>query len=80
MAGITRDLDVVRKLEGVGVVHNFAIGAHQGVGIEGGVTHQHLVQKHPYTPPVTLPAIAPFPSLALEHLRRDVVRGAHSGV
>ena len=69
---------VLGEGEGVLVVHDLAVGADQGLGVEGRVAHQHLVEEHAHAPPVALPPVLARPALRPQHLGADVVRGPHS--
>ncbi len=69
-------LHVLRELERVLMVHNFAVCAHQRLGVEGRVAHQHLVEEDTHAPPVALAAILSGAALGFKHLRGYVVGSA----
>jgi hypothetical protein len=46
------------------VIHDAAVGFHQGFGVEGRLSVEHLVHAHAQRPPVTFRAVA---SLAVLH-------------
>lgn len=60
------------------MVHYLPVRLHQGLGVEGRLSIQHLVQAHPQRPPVTLRPVAAHPVLhGLQDLWGDVVWSSH---
>ena len=69
-------VDVIGEDEGILVVHDLAVGADEGLGIEWGLAEQHLVEDDADRPPVALAAVLPLATLGSQDLGADVIRGA----
>lgn len=60
------------------MVHDLAVGFHQGFSIEGRLPKEQLVGADSQRPPVALWAVVALALLhGLQDLRGDVVRGPH---
>lgn len=75
--GRVRDVQFLGEVEGIAVVHDFGVGADEGVGVEGRVADEHLVEKDADGPPVAVAAVDALATLGLQDLRGYVVGRAH---
>ena len=72
----TKQGHLVWEFEALPPVDNLSASCHGVIGVEGRVPHHHLVHDGSHRPPVALHAI----TLLQQHLRRNVVWGAHGRV
>lgn len=78
--GAGTDADVRRKVQGVAVVHDAAVRAHQTLGVKGRVADQHFVEEHADRPPITFSTVLALAALRLQHFGANVVGGADGSV
>ena len=65
--GCVRNVDFLREMQGIAMVHDFGIGADERVRVEGCITHEHFVEENADGPPIAFAPVYTLATLGLQN-------------